>query len=145
MKDVITQEIVVKADQVVVFSAITEPEQIVKWFPSAIEGSLEAGDSPILNFGEHGKNQILVVDKKPHEYFSYRWVPGANHFVGDVSSVPNTLVEFFLETTDEGVKVTVKESGFAALPEELAAPAFEQNSGGWEFMINRLGKVVNKA
>lgn len=145
MQDVITQEIVVKADQARVYEAITDPAILIKWFPNAIQGGFAEGDMPVLSFGEHGKNQILIVTKRPTEYFAYRWVPGANHFEGDVTAVPNTLVEFFLESTDEGVKVTVKESGFAALPEELATSAFEQNSGGWQFMISRLEKLINEA
>lgn len=142
MQDSITKEITVSSDLARVYSAITEPEELVKWFPSAIEGSFEEGDGPLLNFGEHGKNRILIVSKKPHNYFSYRWVPGAAHFQGDVAEVPNTLVEFFLEEVDGGVKVTVKESGFATLPEDTRQGQFEQNTQGWGFMLGRLEKLV---
>ena len=143
MQDIIQREITVKAQRERVYKAITEPEQIIKWFPDSIEGgSLEVGQRPIFNFNGHGKSQIYVEAAKPFEYFAYRWVPGSGGIVGDVLAVPNTLVEFFIEEAGEGTKVTVKESGFASLPAEVAQKSFEQNSGGWEFMVGRLEKLM---
>jgi len=139
--NVIEKEITINASKASVYDAITNPEKIVAWFPDAIEGSLSVGERPVMDFGEHGKNQIYVVESIPHEYFAYRWVPGSKHFMGDVLGVPNTLVEFFISEEEAGTKVLVKESGFATLPGELAERAFKDNSGGWEFMIGRLQKV----
>jgi uncharacterized protein YndB with AHSA1/START domain len=145
MQDTIIREITVKANKERVYKAITDPKEIVTWFPDAIEGSaLEVGERPILNFGEHGKSQIYVEAANPFEYFAYRWVPGSVGMIGDVLKVPNTLVEFHIEDLGEGAKVTVKESGFASLPAEVAEKSFKQNSGGWEFMMNRLEKVMNQ-
>jgi uncharacterized protein YndB with AHSA1/START domain len=146
MQDFITREITVKANKEQVYNAITDPKQIVTWFPDAIEGgTLEAGQSPILVFG-NGKHrsQIYVEAAKPFDYFSYRWVPGGAGIVGDVLAIPNTLVEFFIEEQTEGTKITVKESGFNSLPIEVAEKSFGENSGGWEQMMNRLEKVLSK-
>jgi hypothetical protein len=86
------------------------------------------------------------VEAKPHEYFSYRWVPGSQHFIGDVLTVASTLVEFQIEEAGEGVcKVILTESGFSKLSPELAESSFKDNSGGWEFMLNRLAKVFSNA
>jgi uncharacterized protein YndB with AHSA1/START domain len=141
MQDEIKRSITIKAAKERVYAAIAEPDQIVKWFPSAIEGGLNVGDQPILDFGGHGKNRIAVVAAQPHEYFAYRWVPGAAHFEGDVLSVPNTLVEFRITESDGVSTVTVTETGFSKLPTDRAEEQFKQNSGGWEFMIARLGKL----
>jgi hypothetical protein len=55
--------------------------------------------------------------------------------------VPNTLVEFRIEEkTDGSCKVILTESGFSNLPTELMETAFKQNSGGWDFMLERLVK-----
>ena len=62
---------------------------------------------------------------------------------GDVLSIPNTLVEFLIEVVAEGTKVTVKESGFASLPLSEAESSFKDNNGGWEYMVDRLGKLLN--
>ncbi len=144
MQDIITREINVKANKERVYKAITDPKEVIKWFPDAIEGILEVGQQPVFNFGEHGKTQIYVESAKPYEYFAYRWVPGSANYVGDVLAVPNTLVEFRIEEIGEETKVTVKESGFASLQKEVAEKSFNQNSGGWELMMNRLEKVFNQ-
>lgn len=145
MKDVITREIVVRATQERVYRAITEPAQIVTWFPDAIEGgTLEVGERPIFIFGsENHRSQIYVEASTPYSYFAYRWVPGSGGIVGDVLAVPNTLVEFIIESLVDGTKVTVRESGFASLPVEVAQASFEDNTGGWEYMFGRLEQKMN--
>ncbi|MET0052916.1 MAG: SRPBCC family protein [Candidatus Thiodiazotropha sp.] len=139
MQDIIRRELTINASKERIYEAISNPEQVVKWFPDTIEGRYEVGEQPVFGFGEHGRNQIYVVNAVPHEYFAFRWVPGASHYLGDVLAVPNTLVEFRIEEQpDGGCKLTLTESGFADLPVELMEAAFKQNSGGWEFMLGRL-------
>ena len=139
MQNVITREITIQATQEAIYRAIADAEQVIKWFPEAIEGDYSVGQQPIFSFGDHGKNQVLIEEARPNDYFAYRWVPGANHFLGDVRSVPNTLVEFRIsEETNGECTLTLTESGFAALPPEMIDSAFQQNSNGWEFMLGRL-------
>lgn len=141
MQDSIVREIIVKASKERVFLAISDPAQITKWFPDAIEGSLAAGERPIFDFGEYGKNQIYVETVNPYDYFAFRWVPGSNHFFGDVLTQSNTLVEFHIEETSDGTKVTLKESGFASLSYPNAEERLSDNNGGWDYMMERLGKL----
>lgn len=139
IQDVIEKRVTVKASQETVFEAISNPQKIINWFPDAVEGSMEPGTDAIFDFGGHGKNKIHVVESKPNSYFSFRWVPGSQHFLGDVMSVANTLVEFFIEPIDEStVEVTVKESGFLSLPEADREQRFQDNTGGWDYMAGRL-------
>jgi uncharacterized protein YndB with AHSA1/START domain len=145
MQDIITREIVIKASKERVYTAITDPKQIVNWFPDAIEGSLAVGERPILSFGEHGKNQIYVEAAQPHDYFAYRWMPGGADSLGDTLTKPNTLVEFRLTENEGRTTVTMTESGFAALPSEMAERSFNQNSGGWDYMLGRLEKQFTGA
>ncbi|RYG67153.1 hypothetical protein EON80_14125, partial [bacterium] len=111
MQDTIQREITIKAPKSRVYAAIADPKQIVNWFPDIVEGSLEVGERPIFEFTGHGRNQIYVEAAQPHDYFAYRWVPGANHVLGDVLTMPNTLVEFRLAETDGVTTVTLQESG----------------------------------
>ncbi len=139
MQDSIQREIVINASQERVYKAISDPELVVKWFPETIKGEYAVGEQPIFGFGSHGENRILIVKATPHEYFAYRWVPGGNYFLGDVLSVKTTLVEFRITVQDDGsCKLTLTESGFAALPEDIAESSHQQNSGGWDFMLGRL-------
>ncbi len=144
MQDTIERQINIKATKQQVYEAIADPSKITSWFPDGIEGSLDEGEQPILDFGEHGKTQILVVATKPHDYFAYRWVPGANHYIGDVEKTDTTLVEFKLAEENGATTLTVIESGFSKLPVELAEPSYKQNSGGWGYMLGRLEKEFSE-
>lgn len=142
IQDVIEKRVTINASQEAVFEAISDPQKIINWFPDAVEGSMNPGDDPVFDFGEYGKNKVHIVESKPHSYFSYRWVPGSKHFMGDVMTVANTLVEFFIESKDEStVEVIVKESGFLSLPEADREQRFQDNTGGWDYMAGRLVKL----
>lgn len=146
MQNAIHRAITIRASKEMIYQAIASPKQVTQWFPETLEGSYEVGQQPIFGFGDHGRNQVCIVAAQPHEYFAYRWVPGASHFLGDVMTVPNTLVEFRItEQADGTCKVTLTESGFASLPQKLMQAAFEQNSGGWDFMLGRLVKYSEAA
>lgn len=141
MQDTIQREITINASKERIYEAIANPKQVTKWFPETLEGSYEVGQQPVFGFGEHGKSQVCIIAADPHEYFAYRWVPGSNHYLGDVLKVPNTLVEFRITEHANGkCKVTLTESGFASLPKDLMESALAQNSRGWDFMLGRLEK-----
>jgi uncharacterized protein YndB with AHSA1/START domain len=145
MQDAIKREVTIKASKEDIYEAIANPEKVVRWFPDSIEGTYAVGEQPLLVFKGHGKSQISVVEAKPYEYFAYRWIPGGSDFVGDVSTVPNTLVEFSIKERDDGTcTVTMTESGFANLPKDMAKKAFENNSGGWDFMLGRFEKLFEQ-
>jgi uncharacterized protein YndB with AHSA1/START domain len=139
MQDAIKREVIIKATKEEVYEAIANPEKVVTWFPDAVEGTYQAGEHSVFVF-DHGKETLYVVDAKPHEYFSYRWVPGGSGFMGDVNTVAHTLVEFRIEEKGDECVVTVSESGFASLPADMGEKSFTENSGGWEFMLGRLEK-----
>ncbi len=146
MQDVITREIHINAPQQRVYAAIADPELVVQWFPETLEGEYVVGQQPIFGFGEHGRSQVYVEAADPHSYFAYRWVPGSQHYLGDVLAVPHTLVEFRIEALgDRQCKVTLTESGFSQLPVEVMEKSFQQNSGGWDFMLGRLEKLFGAA
>ncbi|GAB3382418.1 SRPBCC family protein [Spongiibacter taiwanensis] len=144
MQDAIVREISINASKERIYEAISHPEQVTKWFPDTVEGDYTVGAQPVFGFGEHGKSQVYIVAARPHDYFAYRWVPGANHYLGDVLAVANTLVEFSIAPQSDGsCKVTLTESGFKSLPAEWMEAAFGQNSGGWDFMLGRLEALFN--
>lgn len=145
MQDLIQREIIVNASQEKVYNAIVDPNKITSWFPDKVEGSLEAGESAIFTFTEHDHQaRVFVEESTPYNYFSYRWVPGGNGSLEEQKDINTTLVEFILEEIDGGTKVTLKESGFASLPAELAESSFKDNSGGWEYMMGRLENFINE-
>lgn len=148
MQDAIEREIVVCAPRERVYQAITDPEQIVRWFPDAVEGNLHPGSDALFTFEGYGGSQIYVEAADPHHYFAYRWLPGGDYevgFRGDVRQKPHTLVEFRLEEHPEGTRVLLKESGFAGLPAEFYAGCMKDNNQGWDYMLDRLVKLFAPA
>jgi uncharacterized protein YndB with AHSA1/START domain len=146
MRDTIEREILIRAPVERVYSAIAEPEQIVRWFPDRMEGKLTPGERPTFDFGEYGKASVYIVAAEPHHYFAYRWIPGGDSLApsGDVLQHANTLVEFRLEKVAEGTKLRLSESGFAALPAEVYEKSLKENSEGWNFMLDRLLKLAEQ-
>jgi uncharacterized protein YndB with AHSA1/START domain len=144
MQDSIERHITIQASRERVYSAITDPKQIVSWFFESIEGTLEPGATPTIDFGKGHRYQIHVVAASPYDYFAYRWVPanadGTIGFKGDVLAAPNTLVEFHLSDAPNGTALRLTESGFSTLPVAVAEKQLGENSGGWDYMLGRLEK-----
>ena len=146
MQDIITREVIINAPQKDIYEAIANPEKVIQWFPDAIEGNYAVGEQPLFVFEGHGKAQMYVVEANPYEYFAYQWIPGGSDFVGDVRTVPHTIVAFRIqEEGDETCKVTLTESGFSSLPDDTGEKAFNMNSGGWDyFMLDAFQKYFDK-
>lgn len=144
MQDQIQREIIINASKERVYAAITSPNQLTQWFPDRIEGTISEGEHPLFVFEGHGKAQVFIEAMQPYAYFAYRWIPGGSDFLGDVRTVPHTLVEFKIEEVGQSCKLILTESGFATLPSDVAEKKYTQNDGGWTFMIGRLDAYFKK-
>jgi uncharacterized protein YndB with AHSA1/START domain len=143
MQDTIERQISVGAPKERVFDALTDPDKLAKWFPDAVEGQVAAGERPVFDFGEYGKQRIYVVAADRSDYFAFRWVSSSEgDFMGDALEAPSTLVEFWLSDEDGGTLVKLKESGFASLPEAVAQKSLSDNSGGWDYCLGRLAELM---
>ncbi|MBS1706206.1 MAG: SRPBCC domain-containing protein [Armatimonadetes bacterium] len=146
MQDVIEREIIISAEMDRVYRAISSPDQFASWFSEAVEGTFEVGQQPVIDEGKWGKFRLAIVGAEPPKYFAWRWVSGSafvpQGFVENPLEHPNTLVEFFLESHPQGTKLKVVETGFASLPESYRQQNFEDNTGGWEYQLARLGRFV---
>jgi uncharacterized protein YndB with AHSA1/START domain len=142
IQDVIEREVTIRASKQRVFKAVSDPAQLVAWFPDKVEGAIRLDSRAVFDFGDGYRFQVLIVALEPDDYFAYRWVPanqeGTVGFVEDVLSRPNTLVEFRLEEISDGTRVRLRESGFSTLPTEVMEQAVLSNSKGWDTMLGRL-------
>jgi uncharacterized protein YndB with AHSA1/START domain len=142
----IERSVIINADPARVYSAITDPQQFGTWFSNGVEGDFNPGSQPVIDEGQYGKFRLSIIDARPNEYFSYRWVSGTafvpHGFTGDPLQHPNTLVEFFIEEVQEGTRVRVVETGFASLPEAYALANHTDNTDGWEYQLEALRKYI---
>jgi uncharacterized protein YndB with AHSA1/START domain len=137
MQDRIEQQIVIYAPLDRVWDLVSVPGW---WVPTEVETEPDRtpGSRTVRESARWGRFPIEVVEMRPQNYAAFRWAsqaPGA-----DLAPRNTTLVEFFVADAEEGITVTVVESGFAALdvPEEVRQSQLKDNTGGWSEELGRL-------
>jgi uncharacterized protein YndB with AHSA1/START domain len=143
VSDKIVRTVELKAPRARVWRALTTEAEFAQWFGvKFLEGKLRPGDrvkAVSTHPGYEGVEFYFNVEKvESPRYFSWRWIPGAP----EPANEPMTLVEFVLEETEDGTRVTITESGFDRLSLAYRSKAFEDNSSGWEFQANSLANYL---
>jgi uncharacterized protein YndB with AHSA1/START domain len=147
MPDRIEKTIMLKAPVARVWRALTDHEEFGAWFRVKLDGPFASGavsSGRIAYTGyEHLKWEAKIVAMEFERRFAFTWHPYAIDPTVDYSNEPSTLVEFLLEPTAAGTRLTVVESGFDALPAHRRSEAFRMNDAGWsEQMKNIQAHVV---
>ena len=89
--------------------------------------------------GESADMRIERVEEPA--VFGFSW-----HIYGLPADDPRrTYVEFTLEPVGAGTRLTVVESGFAQLPDDLHGKAFDGNTGGWASELGELVEYLDAA
>ncbi len=88
---------------------------------------------------------ITIEQMDPERLFSFRWHPGAVEPGFDYSAEPTTLIVFALEEVENGVMLTVTESGFDQIPLERRAKAFTANEQGWTMVVKLIEDYLVQA
>jgi uncharacterized protein YndB with AHSA1/START domain len=128
----IRRSVVVAADRETVWQAITQPEQFSKWFGGQIQFErLAVGEA--MTFFETESGTIAIVE--PPERFGFYWTAETGYPV-------ETLVTFHLETVAGGTRITVTETGFEALPEEVRQIPFDRNNKGWGIQMENIAAYL---
>ena len=134
MDNRIAKHIELKAPVSRVWRALTDYREFGGWFRVRLDGPFVPGQisrGQITYPGyEHVKWQAIVQKMEPERLFSFTW----HHSLdpnADISKEPTTLVEFRLEKIGAGTLLTLTESGFENLPDDLRLEAFRRNDGGW--------------
>ncbi len=148
VRDQVQRHVLIRGPIERAFAALTDPSLFPTWGPQRIEGRLEPGERPVLDFGAAGGGKVAVhvVAFEAPRYFAYRWAQGATDpavLLADPLTVPNTLVEFRLEEVEGGTRVTVTESGISKLPVTPGMDpdtALEHMGEGWQIMLDGLAR-----
>jgi uncharacterized protein YndB with AHSA1/START domain len=144
MDDRIVQDITINAGLERVWDLVTEPGW---WVPSDIEVPVDRtpGAQTVRESEKYGRYPVEVVRIEPRSYAAFRW---ASHFPGEeLAPGRTTLVEFSVSPVEGGVKVTVTESGFAAMAasEEAKERRFQENTEGWTMELADLRNRAERA
>ena len=128
-----------------VWRALTDHREFGEWFRVRLDGPFVAGQisrGQITYPGyEHIKWQAIVQKMEPERLFSFRWHHSFDPNA-DITKEPTTLVEFSLEQTEGGTLLTLTESGFENLPDDLRLEAFRRNDGGWTEQMKNIESYV---
>ncbi|KAF0849121.1 SRPBCC domain-containing protein [Nocardia caishijiensis] len=124
-----------------VWAAITTAEGLASWFGNTAEIDLRPGGDMRMTWNEGMAADMRVERVEEPTVFGYTW---------PINGLPEddprrTYVEFRLEPTGAGTRLTVVESGFAQLPEEAHKEAFEGNVGGWKSELGELVEYLDAA
>ncbi len=147
--DRIEKQIDLKAPRERVWRAIASAKEFGTWFGLGagleLEGELVPG-AKIAGIwqvdGREVREHFFTVEAiEPERLLAFRWVPyelpeGANH-----ADHPTTRIEMRLEDIAGGTRLTVSESGFAALPADKQYKR-QQNGDGWAVQVHAIAQHV---
>jgi len=158
--DRIEKQILLRAPLKRVWRAISDAAEFGSWFGMKVDGPFVPGAHLHAVVTQTTVDPKVAESQKTYEgtpfeltieqmtldrLFSFRWHPFAIDQSVDYSAEPTTLVEFTLEETENGVMLTITESGFDGIPPERRARAFAANEGGWSMMVGLISLYVTRA
>lgn len=148
MTDRIEKTIDLKATPARVWRALTDSAEFGEWFRVKLEGPFVLGEEiqgRITYAGyEHLVWKATVTRMDEPTLFAFTWHPYAVALDVDYDAEPTTLVEFRLTPLADGVRLTVSESGFDALPADRRDEAFLRNEGGWTIQVENIRAHVER-
>lgn len=94
-----------------VWRAISDPEELGRWFPQRAAWDLRPGGIGVFTWDGYGDFPIRVEAVDPPNYLAWRW--GLEAEADPDSSESATLVEWWLSPTSAGgTSLRIRESGF---------------------------------
>jgi uncharacterized protein YndB with AHSA1/START domain len=116
-----------------VFRALTDADELTRWFASSAESDARTGGDFVLRFefDDESKNHTYAGQYDeivPMERVRYPW----NGRFGD------TTVEFVLRPADGGTELTLIHSGWT----EAAEEARQMHEQGWAFFLDNLERYL---
>jgi uncharacterized protein YndB with AHSA1/START domain len=119
-----------------VWAALTTAEGLGTWFGNEATIDLRPGGSASMKWDSGHTANMRVERVEEPMVFGFTW-----HIYGLSEDDPRrTYVEFTLEPTDAGTRLTMVESGFAQLPDDAYRTAYDGNARGWP---SELGELVD--
>jgi uncharacterized protein YndB with AHSA1/START domain len=114
-----------------VWRALTDPEELARWFPDRVEQpDLKPGVDGHFFWEKHGSYAFRLEAVEPMKRLVWRWARDADK---PLSETVATKVEWTLESRpDGGTTLRLCESGF------VRAEDHEDNSKGWDAELQEL-------
>jgi uncharacterized protein YndB with AHSA1/START domain len=143
-----SQEIVidVKATPEEVFRAITDPEQIAKWFAPEARVDPRVGGEYFFSWGPGMEGSTTIVTWDPGKHFgtrSERSVTYGRKGPVETGVVQQIAVDYYIESLGGGItRLRLVQSGFGA--EAAWDDEFALTKSGWTDFLKKLKELVEK-
>jgi uncharacterized protein YndB with AHSA1/START domain len=144
--DRIEKQTVLKAPLARVWRALSNAQEFATWFGIELDDDFAPDKAMRGTVQYQGKTlpfRFHIEKMEPERLLSFRWHPYGIDPDHDYSQEPMTLVELAIAAVPEGTRLTITESGFAAIPAERRAKAFEMNGGGWAIQLDNIARHVH--
>lgn len=129
--DRIERSIVLPVSREEAWDALTQPEQLAGWFAAEVELDLRPGGAGRFDLDDKDTAEAVVEAVERPCRFAFRWWRRPRD--SEEPSPPGgTLVEFTLDETMEGTRLTLVESGFSVLPPAYRHPLLAIRRRQWE-------------
>lgn len=129
-----------------VWRAITDHEEFGAWFRVRLDGPFKVGETTTGNItlpGYESMKWVSVTEELEHERsFVFSWPPSTIDPDTDYDDDAKVRVEFRLEPTESGTRVTITESGFQLFPEAKRLEVLRSNVEGWEAQAKNIAAYI---
>ena len=124
-----------------VWAALTTAQGLSAWFGQEASIDLRPGGSGRMRWDSGFSAEMRVERVEEPTVFGFTW-----HIFGLPEDDPRrTYVEFTLEPTGAGTRLTVVETGFAQLTEDAHRSAYDGNTKGWASELGELVEYLDAA
>lgn len=130
-----------------VWKALTDHKEFGQWFRVDLDQPFEANAKSTGKMtypGHEGVPWLAYVERMDHEcLFSFRWHDSEESSAEQDENQPALLVEFQLEETPAGTRLTITESGFSALPSSRRIELMRGNEEGWNIQADNIAQYLS--
>jgi uncharacterized protein YndB with AHSA1/START domain len=124
-----------------VWAALTTAEGLGGWFGDEATIDLRPGGMARMSWADGPTVEMRVERVEEPTVFAFTWP-----IYGLADDDPRrTYVEFTLEPSGPGTRLTVVETGFAQLPEDVRGKAFDGNTEGWAKELGEMAGYLDAA
>lgn len=125
----------------VVWAALTTPDGLAAWFGDEATIDLRPGGAAELRWAGGYTVRMRVERVDEPAVFGFSW---------QISELPDddprrTYVEFTLEPVAAGTRLTVVETGFAQLPDDVHGKVYDGHTEGWARELGELAEYLGAA
>ncbi len=129
-----------------VWNALIDHVQFGEWFRVRLDGPFEVGATTTGNItypGHEDMKWVSVTEEiTPERRFVFSWPPSAVDPDTEYGADAKVTVEFALEPTELGTRLTIRETGFMQFPVRNRLDILRSNAEGWNIQAKNIAEYV---